>query len=283
MDDTLSLATIRARLTTCLIGRNLELYEEIDSTNTRAVALARAGAPEGTLVLAEEQTAGRGRMGRRWHAPKGSSLLMSLILRPPLLPRQAQRATMIVSLAAVQVIAQVSGLKAEVKWPNDVVLGGKKVGGILTELGLRGEQLDYTVVGLGLNVNLDTSALPDLMAPATSLSAEAGRPISRLELLLALLEGIEARCERLLSGWSPHEEWREHLATLGQFVQVSTADEVIEGVAEDVDADGALQVRTQDGTLRSVLVGDVTLRGSKSSPKVTETYRRDHRERRGSA
>jgi len=268
MDDTPILASIQARLTTRLIGRNLELYEKIDSTNTRAVALARAGAPEGTLILAEGQTAGRGRMGRHWHAPKGSSLLVSLILRPPLLPRQAQRATMIVSLAAIQAIAQVSGLRTQVKWPNDVVLGGKKVGGILTELGLRGEQLDYAVVGLGLNVNLDISSLPDLIAPATSLSAEAGRTISRLELLLALLEGVETRYERMLAGWSPHEEWREHLATLGQFVQVGTVDEVIEGLAEDVDADGALQVRTHDGTLRSVLVGDVTLRG----PKRTEAH-----------
>ncbi len=265
MDDALTLAAIRARLTTRLIGRNLELYETIDSTNTHAVALARAGAPEGTLVLAEEQTAGRGRMGRRWHAPRYSSLLLSLLLRPPLLPRQAQRATMIVSLAAMRAIAQVSGLRAQVKWPNDVVLGGKKVGGILTELGGRGEQLDYAVVGLGLNVNLNVSGLPDLMYPATSLSTEAGRPISRLELLLALLQEIEAYYGRLLEGWSPHEEWREHLATLGQFVQVGTADEVVEGLAEDVDADGALQVRMKDGILRSVLVGDVTLRGHRVS------------------
>jgi len=265
VDDTLTLAAIQARLTTCVLGRNLELYDETDSTNIRAVALARAGAPEGTLVLAEEQSAGRGRLGRRWHAPKGSSLLMSLLLRPPLLPRQAQRATMICSLAAIQAIARVSDLKAQVKWPNDVVLGGKKVGGILTELGKHGEQLDYVVVGLGLNVNLDVSDLPDLMAPATSISAEAGRPVSRLELLLALLEGIEARYERVLAGWSPHEEWREHLATLGQVVRVGTAEEVIEGLAEDVDADGALLVRTRDGALRSVLVGDVTLRGHRIS------------------
>lgn len=261
MEDVLTLATIQARLTTRLIGRNLELHETIDSTNTRAVALARAGAPEGTLVLAEEQTAGRGRMGRRWQAPKGSSLLMSFILCPPLLSRQVQRVTMIISLATVQAIAQVSGLRARIKWPNDVVLDDKKVGGILTELGVHGERLDYVVVGLGLNVNLDVSSLPDLMAPATSLSTEAGRPVSRLELLLALLEGTEARYERLCQGWSPHEEWRAHLVTLGQMVRVGTPEEIVEGLAEDVDADGALQVRTADGALRSIWVGDVTLRG----------------------
>jgi len=261
MGDALTVATIQAHLTTRFVGRNLEWHETIDSTNTRAMALARAGVPEGTLVLAEEQTAGRGRMGRRWYASRGSSLLMSLILRPPLLPRQAQRATMIVSLAAVQAIAQVSGLRAGVKWPNDIVLSHKKVGGILTELGLHGERLAYVVVGLGLNVNLDVSNLPDLIAPATSLSAEAGRPISRLELLLALLREIEARYERLRQGWSPHEEWRAHLVTLGQMVRVGTPEEVIEGLAEDVDADGALRVRTADGMLHSIWAGDVTLRG----------------------
>lgn len=264
MEDSLTFSAIQERLTTRLIGRNLELYEVIDSTNTRAVALARASAPEGTLVLAEEQTAGRGRLGRRWHAPKGSSLLMSLILRPPILSRQAQRVTMIISLAAIQAIAQVSGLRAGIKWPNDIVLGDKKVGGILTELGVHGERLDYVVVGLGLNVNLDVSSLPDLMAPATSLSAEAGRLVLRLGLLLALLEGAEARYERLCQGWSPHEEWREHLVTLGQMVRVGTPEEVIEGLAEDVDADGALQVRTKGGVLRSVWVGDVTLRGHRT-------------------
>jgi BirA family biotin operon repressor/biotin-[acetyl-CoA-carboxylase] ligase len=261
MDDSLTLPAIRARLATHIVGRNLELHESIGSTNTRALELARAGAPEGTLVLAEGQTQGRGRLGRRWHAPPGSSLLMSLLLRPPLLLRQAPRATMICSLAAVEAIGQVCGLVARVKWPNDIVLGERKLGGILTELGARGEQLDYVIVGLGLNVNLDLSSLPELMAPATSLSIEAGRPVSRLELLLALLRGIEVRYERMAQGWSPHGEWREHLATLGQEVCVGTAAEVIEGRAEDVDEDGALLVRTHDGRLLHILAGDVTLRG----------------------
>jgi len=260
MGDELTRAAIEARLRTRTIGRNLELYDRITSTNTRAIALARQGAPQGTLVLAEAQTAGRGRLGRRWYAPPGSSLLMSLILRPLLAPRQAQCTTMICSLGIVEAVARECGLAAQVKWPNDIVLDGKKLGGLLTELGLHGDQLDYVVVGMGLNVNLDVAALPDLMTPATSLSAEAGRCISRLELLSAILEGIEARSDRLVRGWSPHEEWRQHLATLGEWVRVSSLEEVIEGTAEDVDEDGALLVRTDDGELRRVLVGDVTLR-----------------------
>ncbi len=273
-DDRPTRAALEARLHTRALGRNLEIHDEIASTNTRAVALAREGAPEGTLVLAEVQTEGRGRLNRRWYAPKGTSLLMSLILRPALMPRQAQRVTMICSLSIVEAVnsafrldarpdwdaGERRGKEARVKWPNDIVVSGKKMGGLLTEMAAKGDLLDFIVVGIGLNVNLDVAALPELTAPATSVLAELGRPVSRAGLLAAILEGIESRAERLAQGWSPHEEWREHLATLGEWVQVSVPDGMIEGIAEDVDEDGALLVRMRDGRLRHILAGDVTLR-----------------------
>lgn len=262
MDDPLTPAAIQARLGTRWLGRTLEVYESLDSTQTRAVALARAGAPAGTLILAEYQTQGRGRLDRRWHAPPGSSLLLSLILRPALAPSQAQRATMICSLAAVRAISQVAGLAAQVKWPNDILVGGKKAGGMLTELGARGAALDYVIVGLGLNVNLDVRDLPATLTPATSLAAEAGHSIPRLELLVAFLEHLENYADRLAAGWSPREEWRGALATLGQLVRVGTTEGVLEGLAEDVDEDGALLVRSADGRLHTILAGDVTLRGA---------------------
>ncbi len=252
---------ILAALDTAFVGRSLEVYDAIDSTNARAVAWARTGAPDGSLVIADEQTAGRGRLGRRWHAPPGSALLFSLVLRPALMPMQAQRATMLCSSAAVEAISAVTGLTAQVKWPNDLVIERKKVGGVLTELGLAGCELDYVVVGMGLNVNLDPAQIPEALAPPTSLRAELGVPVERLPLLSVLLQAVEARYTALGRGWSPHEEWRKHLATLGQPVQVGTPEEVIVGVAEDVDADGALLVRMPKGELRTVLVGDVTLRG----------------------
>lgn len=261
MRDALSREAILSRLTTHVIGRSLEVHERIDSTNARAVALARSGAPDGTLVLAEWQHEGRGRLGRRWFSPPGSSLLMSLVLRPCLAPRQAQRATMICSLAAVEAIAQVTGLTAQLKWPNDITVGDRKLGGVLTELGLEGRQLTYVVVGMGLNVDLDVSALPEIMAPATSLLKELGHRVSRVDLLIAVLREVEVRYDRLAAGWSPHSEWRDHLATLGQRVQVRSCGSLVEGTAEDVDADGALLVRTDRGELRSVVVGDATLRG----------------------
>ena len=259
--DRLGFSDIKSRLTTQCIGQYLEIYDEIDSTNTRAAALARQGAPDGALILAECQTQGRGRLGRRWHAPAGSSLLMSLILRPELAPMQAQRVSMICSLAMVEVIADITGLPAQVKWPNDIVLRGKKLGGMLTELGARAERLDYVVVGLGLNVNLDIASLAESMTPPTSLSEELGMPTPRLDLLIAWLARVEAHYIRLRAGWSPREAWRGCLATLGQAVHVGAPEEVIEGIAEDVDDDGALLVRVASGNLRQVLVGDVTLRG----------------------
>ena len=191
--ESLSAKVIMDRLRTTRMGRRLEVHAEIDSTNTRAVALARAGAPEGTLVLAEVQTAGRGRLGRRWQSPPGSALLASLLLRPPLPPIRAQWGTMICTLAAVEAVAEVTGLAAGIKWPNDLVLAGRKVGGVLTELGAgSGGMLDYVVVGMGLNVNLDPGTLDGVMTPATSLAAESGAPVSRLDLLLAWLRRVES-------------------------------------------------------------------------------------------
>ena len=262
MDAPIDNQALQQALDARYVGRSAECHDEIGSTNARAAEWARAGAPDGALVCAEVQTAGRGRLDRRWHAPRGSSLLMSLIFRPPLAPRQSQRMTMILSLAAVEAIGRIAGLAARVKWPNDVYLAEHKVGGILTELGVQGEALAYVIVGMGLNVNLDVSALPEVATPATSLSAALGRPVPRLPLLTAILEGIERRYDRLRAGWSPAEEWREHLLTVGRRVTVRAGDEeTLEGVAEGVDADGALLVRDSAGVLRRILAGDVTLRG----------------------
>lgn len=259
--DQMSVGSVLGRLATTFIGRSLECYAVIDSTNRRATDWAHHDAPDGALVLAEKQTAGRGRLGRRWHAPAGSALLMSLVLRPTLEPAQAQRATMICSLGAVDAARQVAGLTVQVKWPNDLVIDGRKVGGILTELGAEGKALTHVVVGLGINVNLDASLLPEVMVPATSLMAEAGSAISRVALLCSLLEGVERRYLAMQEGWSPHEEWRAHLSTLGTAVHVGTPDELIEGDAVDVDPDGALIVESADGRRHRVLAGDVTLRG----------------------
>ena len=270
--EELSVESIEKGLTTAFIGCRVIYYRSIGSTNDVARELAARGAPEGMLVIADEQTAGKGRLGRRWLAPPGTSLLMSLLFRPqspisnlqsPISIHQAQRLTMICSLAAVEAIGAVTGLAAAIKWPNDIVVQGKKVGGILTELEATGEGLDYVIVGLGLNVNLDfgaVEAMEELPATATSLSQELGRDVSRLALLWRILENVEDRYQRLQAGELPHGEWASRLITLHNHVIVDTPQGVVEGWAEGVDADGALILRTNRGERQRVLAGDVTLR-----------------------
>jgi len=265
VEDRLSSKAIQAGLTTEFIGRNVVYRPAVTSTNDLARALAAQGAPAGTLVLAEEQTAGRGRLGRTWLAPRGTSLLFSLIFRPALLPAQAFRLAMLCSLAAARAIEAVTNLPIHLKWPNDLVLRGKKLGGVLSESSLTGERLDFVVVGLGLNVNLDVSTLPEIAATATSLSAALGRPVARLPLLQRILQEIETGYQEVIQGEALRAAWAARLVTLGRIVRVSggTADE---GLAEGVDADGALLLRRADGTLARITVGDVTLRPTGDVP-----------------
>lgn len=259
-EEKLTVEAIKRGLPTRLIGRRVVVYPSIGSTNDEAKRLAETGEPEGTLVIAEGQTAGRGRLQRSWWAPPGTALLMSLIFRPDLAPYQAQRLTMLCSLAICEAIARTTGLAPAVKWPNDVLLHGRKVCGILTELGIEGPRLAYAVVGMGINVNVDFSGAGELASTATSLVQELGHEASRLELLRAILVDIDERYARLRAGESPHAEWAARLATLGQQVIVTTPTEQLSGFATGVDADGTLLLRDENGALHHILAGDVTLR-----------------------
>jgi BirA family biotin operon repressor/biotin-[acetyl-CoA-carboxylase] ligase len=254
--DVLTPDTVTAGLGTCWLGRKIAYYESTGSTNDEARQLALGGTPEGTLVLAEEQTAGRGRLRRRWLAPRGQALLFSLVFYPSQAPQGAFLLTMLSSLACMQAVQSQTGLQPAIKWPNDLLLDGRKLAGILSELGQAGERL-YAVVGIGLNVNVDFSPWPELGRQATSLSAALGHPVPRLPLLQEILRRIEARYDRLRAGQSPYDEWVANLATLGRQVRIVTAEEVLEGLATGVDPDGALRLRLADGATRRVLVGDV--------------------------
>jgi BirA family biotin operon repressor/biotin-[acetyl-CoA-carboxylase] ligase len=262
----LDLELVKSSLRTAYLGPNIVYFQSIGSTNDVAQELAKQHAPEGTLVIADEQTAGRGRLGRAWLSPANHNLLMSLIFYPPLAASQAQRLTMLCSLAAADAIHAVAGLEVEIKWPNDLLLGARKTCGILTELGLARDSLAYAVVGIGLNVNLRAEQMPEeLRSIATSLAEGQGGPVSREELLCAMLREIEARYERLKQGESPVREWASRLVTLGKPVQVSDAEESVTAWAEDVDEDGALLIRLSDGRRRRVLAGDVTLRQDRAA------------------
>jgi BirA family transcriptional regulator, biotin operon repressor / biotin---[acetyl-CoA-carboxylase] ligase len=257
--DQLSAELIERALSTQFVGRHVLYLATAGSTNDEARRLAMAGAPDGTLVVADYQSAGRGRLDRRWEAPPGSSLLLSLLFRPALALERVQQLTMLCGLATAEAIEAETGLAAGCKWPNDLVINERKVAGILTELELSGERLAYVVVGIGLNVNLDPAVLPGpLLARATSLAAELGRPVTRLPLLLALLARVETRYQALSAGTADlHREWASRLVTLGRPVTVADGETEWMGMAEGVDNDGALLVRPPGGEPRRVVAGDV--------------------------
>ncbi len=255
MDD-LSPPHIAAGLGTRWLAHRIIYHERTASTNDVARRLALAGTPDGTLVIAEEQTAGRGRLGRQWLAPPGQALLFSLVLYPNLAPQEAYQLTMLVSLACVEAIIAQTGLQPAIKWPNDLLLGERKLAGILSELCRLDEGL-YAVIGVGLNVNVDFAGYPELEGRATSLADALGRPVERQPLLQEILRRVEARYERLRARISPYREWVAHLATLGRTVRVQTHEGVFEGLARSADCDGALVVELADGGVRRILAGDV--------------------------
>jgi BirA family transcriptional regulator, biotin operon repressor / biotin---[acetyl-CoA-carboxylase] ligase len=263
----LSAETIAAALTTRCLGRPTLYFPTIGSTNDVAHAEAAAGAGDGLLVIADEQTAGRGRLDRRWWAPPGSSLLMSLLLRPALPAEQTGQLTMCLGLGAVEGIEAVTGLRPALKWPNDLLLDGRKLGGMLTELRLMGEQLAYVVLGLGINVNVTfiasalastSAAPPELADTAISLSMVLGREMDRAVLLAAILERCETWYERVLAGQSPHAAWAARLDTVGRRVSVAPAAGSLVGMAVGVTPEGALLVRDDDATEHVIWSGDVT-------------------------
>ena len=251
-------ARFAAALETRVFGHDLDFRPSAGSTMDVARDAALAGAAEGVLVLADEQTAGRGRLGRVWLTPPAVNLASTLVLRPP---RAALREiAMIAPLAIVLAVEETAALRCEIKWPNDVQAGGKKLAGILIETALADARNEFVLVGAGINVNFDASAYPEIRDIATSIAVETGAITSREQLLSAYLLHFERVYDDAKAGRSARERWRDRLNTLGQQVQATWEGGSAQGVAEDVDLDGALLVRTEDGTLVRVEAGDVTLR-----------------------
>ncbi len=258
--DLLLPAEIASGLNTAFLGQEVVYYPEVDSTNEIARRLAQQGAAEGTLVVAERQTKGKGRLGRAWISPEGEGLWFSFILRPNLLPPEAPRATLVAAVAVAQALRRETGLSIRIKWPNDLLLEGKKITGILTEMNSEIGRINYLVVGIGINVNLDFETIPpEISATATSLSAYLKQPVSRLVLLQRCLEELEKYYELWQKGAFPEilKEWRQLSATLGNQVQIKMLDDTIEGFAEEVELDGSLRLRLADGSVYQVIAGDV--------------------------
>ena len=249
---------LREGLTTRFLGRRLEYRRVLGSTQDLARRLARSGAHEGTVVLAGQQTAGRGRLARSFISPRGG-LYFTVLLRPAL--EYLRALPIIAALAVARGLEHIAGLSTALKWPNDVLVGGRKVCGILVESELTGGAVDYVLVGIGINVNADMAVYRDIAAVATSVAAEAGREVSREALAAAVLNELEELYLAAQAGERVQDEWRARLETLGRQVRVAWGETVEEGLAEDVDVDGSLILRRLDGGRITIAAGDVTLRG----------------------
>jgi BirA family biotin operon repressor/biotin-[acetyl-CoA-carboxylase] ligase len=247
---------------TKVIGRDIRVFQETTSTNDVIEKLARDGVKEGVVVFADSQTRGRGRLGRKWMSPAKRGLWFSVLLRPDLRPQDATRLTVASATALRRAIESQTGLKAEIKWPNDILIQGKKVAGILTELSAELDQVKYVILGIGVDVNLSPGDFPaELRKLATSLKAELGKPVSRPELAVTILRELDHDYRRITSGQfaAVANEWEEHCTTIGQAVVIRTGNRQIRGRAESLGEDGALLLRTEHGHLERIVGGDVAL------------------------
>ena len=253
--------TIADQIHTKWAGKTVHFAREIDSTNLWIKRLAKEGAPEGTLALAEFQSAGRGRLGRSWEVPEGTSVMMSILLRPKFEPQYAPTLTLVMGMAVAKAVKSL-GFDVSIKWPNDVVVSHKKICGILTEMGVRDGKIDYAVIGVGINVNI--KEFPEEMADkATSLYLESGKEFDRSQIPGLVMEAFEKYYEKFaatcdLSGLK--EEYESILANYNQPVRV-LAKEPYEGVARGITDGGELLVEKTDGTIATVSAGEVSVRG----------------------
>jgi BirA family biotin operon repressor/biotin-[acetyl-CoA-carboxylase] ligase len=251
---------VRESLETRWLGKQaIYCFDVVESTNSEAKCLARQGAQEGTVVLAEAQSKGRGRLRRSWISPHGKGLYLSVILRPQVPPGWCPRITLTAGVALAEAVHE-TGIVPELKWPNDMMIGDRKVAGILTEATFEDKSIGFVILGVGINVNTDTRDFPvSIRNLATSLSLSKGEAISRVTLLQTLLCQLERWYELLCQGSFEKilEAWRKYEAVLGRLVEVNLPDSRLVGVAERIDSDGSLMVREKTGRLQRIIAGDI--------------------------
>ena len=261
--DRLKPAEVVANLKTKWLGHHIHYCELTTSTNELAKRLAGEGCEDGLVVIAEEQNSGKGRLSRGWFSPFARGVWFSVVLKPPFMPQEASKCTLLAAIAVVKAVNKYKGVQASIKWPNDVLLDGKKLVGILTEMSAEFGRINYIVIGTGINVNVPKEMVPEeLRATAVSLADVAREPISRVELLADVLGYMEELYEKVLhEGFKPVlEEWKKYSSTLGQQVKVIAPDQTYFGEAVDIDEDGLLMVKREDGRIEKVIAGDVSIR-----------------------
>lgn len=248
-----------------IVGRDIRVFEQTASTNDIVEKLARDGVKEGVVVFAESQTKGRGRLGRKWISPPRQGLWFSVLLRPKLRPQGATQLTVAAATALFRAIRDVAGIAPEIKWPNDILIKGRKVCGVLTELSAELDHINHLILGIGVDVNQSAAEFPpELRKIATSIKSEAGRHIHRADLAAAILRELDRNYALITAGDFQRvaDEWQQQCTTIGQRVSIQIGAQTIQGHAEALDDDGALLVRTQHGRLERVIGGDVTLQKS---------------------
>ena len=258
--DLLTPSEINPLLTTKWIGKTIHYFHTIDSTNSKAYQLALGGAGEGEGVIAESQKKGRGRLGRHWFSPPFLNLYLSVILRPKIPPHQASLITLMAAVATADAIQKYSGLLPLIKWPNDILLGDRKVAGLLNEIHSEIDRIHFVILGIGVNLNMDEKMFSrEIREVATSLKREMGQTISRKAFLQSLLGELERWYTIFLKegGATVLEAWRERANIKGKRVKVTSFGETLIGVAVDVDSDGALILKMKDGEQKRIVAGDV--------------------------
>lgn len=249
-------------LNTKVLGKKIYYFEEVGSTNNEAKALCREWPEEGTLVIAEKQSGGKGRLGRTWESPSKTGIWMSLVLCPEIMPQYASQITLIAGLGMCEAIKDITGLEAKIKWPNDIVVNGKKICGILTEMSAQVEAIDYIVVGIGVNVNM--TSFPEELPYASSLALEGGKSYSRREIVARFLQIFEKDYEAYKQ--KPDLEgiigrYEANCITLHQMVKIISRNEEMIAKAEKINKDGTLVIKMTDGTVKQISSGEVSVRG----------------------
>ena len=260
LSNNLSPYAIKKHLRTRWLGQQeVCCFDVVESTNIEANRLARENAPEGTLIVANAQTKGRGRIGRSWASPPGSGLYLSIILRPDCPPNRFPRLTLTAGVAVASAIQQ-TGIKPQLKWPNDILIADRKVGGILAEAVFDRRRIDFAILGIGINVNTECDELPvSVRSLATSLRLSLGKPLSRIDLLQTLLHLLEPWYESFCAGnfETILDAWCEFDNTLGRVVDVFLPERRLVGIAEALEPDGTLLVRDKRGCVHKIVAGDV--------------------------
>ncbi len=263
--DILSSKELEPFLKTSFIGKKIIFLDSTPSTNTYAKKMAEGSFREGIVIIADEQTEGRGRLGRHWISARGKGIWMSVILKPDILPSDAPKLTIVAALAAARSLWSCCRLKAGIKWPNDIVAGGRKICGILTEMSAEADEIKYIIVGIGINTNMGADEFePEISETATSVSIETGKGVMRQVLAASVLFEFEEIYKHFVKDGSIKgfiDEYKGNSAILGRSIRVLGKKEEIEGLAEDITEEGHLVVKLPDGTRSEIMSGEVSVRG----------------------